>query len=46
MQWDRHAMKTIHSVAMPETPLHFTEMCNDELFCGLPLISSRSLLLG
>jgi hypothetical protein len=46
IEWDRHAKKTIHSVAMPETPVHFSEMCNDEILCGLPMISSRSLLHG
>lgn len=46
MQWDRHAKKTIEGISIPEVPVHFTEMCGDEVLCGLPLISSRSLLMG
>lgn len=46
MQWDRHAKKTIEGIAIPELPIHFAEMCNEEVLCGLPLMSSRQLLLG
>lgn len=46
MQWDRHAKKTIEGISMPEAPVHFSEMCKDEIFCGLPIFSTRSLLMG
>lgn len=46
MEWDRNAKKTIEGIAIPDVPKQFTEICNDEILCGLPLISSRSLLLG
>lgn len=45
-EYDRHAKKTIEGISMPDSPLHFSEICKDEVYCGLPLMSSRSLLLG
>lgn len=45
-QWDRHGQKTIEGITMPDLPMPLKEMCNDEILCGLPLISSRQLLLG
>lgn len=46
MEWDRHSRKTIESVSIPDLPVPISKMCGNEILCGLPLISSRTLLLG
>lgn len=46
MEWDRHSRKTIESITIPDMPVHISEMCNDEVLCGLPLTSIRLLMMG
>lgn len=46
VEWDRHAKKTIEGITIPDISFHFSEVCKGEVFCGMPLLSSRSLMLG
>ncbi|XP_055905553.1 endoplasmic reticulum metallopeptidase 1-like [Eupeodes corollae] len=45
---DRNCRKTVESLSMPETPIphEFNILCKNEIFCGLPFLTSRQLHLG
>lgn len=46
-EFDRNALKTIESLAMPEKPIPQDKniLCKSEVLCGLPLYTSRQLML-
>ncbi|CAG9802997.1 unnamed protein product [Chironomus riparius] len=46
IEWDRNCLKTIEGVTMPVQPQTLEEMCDDEPFCGLPIVFSRMFMFG
>lgn len=43
VEWDRHSKKTIEKMCKPSRPLHYSEVCGDEAFCGLPLLNTQAI---
>lgn len=46
IKWDRHSKKTIEGMVIPDVPNQIQDVCGSELFCGMPLASSRLLAHG
>lgn len=46
VKWDRHSKKTIEGMVIPDAPKQIQDVCGNELFCGMPLTSSRLLAHG
>ncbi|CAO1401575.1 unnamed protein product [Diamesa serratosioi] len=46
VKWDRHSKKTIEGMVIPDIPNQIQDICESELFCGMPLTSSRLLAHG
>lgn len=48
LEFDRNAKKTIESLTMPEEPIpqESNILCKNEVFCGLPVLSIRQLMVG